>query len=64
MKKNLYGNIEDMVVNVVIVTAQGTMQKTCAVPRMSMGPDMTQLVLGSDLYIVSIVSIVCIVSID
>ncbi|KAF1336789.1 Alkyldihydroxyacetonephosphate synthase, peroxisomal, partial [Globisporangium splendens] len=48
MKKNVYGNIEDLVVNVKTVTAQGTMQRSANVPRVSMGPDTTQLLLGSE----------------
>lgn len=48
MKKNVYGNIEDLVVNVKTVTAQGTMQRTANVPRVAMGPDTTQMLLGSE----------------
>ncbi|OQS05151.1 alkyldihydroxyacetonephosphate synthase, peroxisomal [Thraustotheca clavata] len=48
MKKNTYGNIEDMVINLTMVTAKGTMTKSCNIPRMSMGPDMTQMALGSE----------------
>lgn len=48
MKKNVYGNIEDLVVNVKTVTAQGTMERAATVPRVSMGPDTTQMVLGSE----------------
>ncbi|TYZ60548.1 hypothetical protein PybrP1_010485, partial [[Pythium] brassicae (nom. inval.)] len=48
MKKNVYGNIEDLVVNLRTVTAQGTMERAATVPRVSMGPDTTQLVLGSE----------------
>ncbi|OQR94339.1 alkyldihydroxyacetonephosphate synthase, peroxisomal [Achlya hypogyna] len=48
MKKNTYGNIEDMVINLTMVTPQGTLTKSCNVPRVSMGPDMVQLALGSE----------------
>jgi alkyldihydroxyacetonephosphate synthase len=48
MKKNVYGNIEDVVVNITMVTAQGTMRKSCNVPRASMGPDIVQASLGSE----------------
>ena len=48
MKKNQYGNIEDMLVNVKIVTPQGTWSLPCNVPRKSTGPDLLQLFLGSE----------------
>ncbi|RLN91441.1 hypothetical protein BBJ28_00026033, partial [Nothophytophthora sp. Chile5] len=48
MKKNTYGNIEDLVVNVTTVTAQGTMQRAATVPRAAMGPDMNHAMLGSE----------------
>lgn len=48
MKKNVYGNIEDLVVNVKTVTVQGTMERAATVPRVSMGPDTTQMLLGSE----------------
>ncbi|ETV99885.1 hypothetical protein, variant [Aphanomyces invadans] len=48
MKKNLYGNIEDMIVNITMVTATGTMTRSCNVPRVSMGPDSLHLALGSE----------------
>ena len=48
MKKNVYGNIEDMVIRVKMVTAKGTIEKSCQVPRMSAGPDVHQLILGSE----------------
>lgn len=47
MKKNIYGNIEDMVLNVKMVTPRGTINKSCSVPRVSMGPDFTQVILGT-----------------
>ncbi len=48
MKKNVYGNIEDILVNVKIVTPSGTLEKGCNVPRISCGPDVNQMVLGSE----------------
>lgn len=48
MKKNIYGNIEDMVVHVKMVTPKGDVQKNCQVPRMSSGPDVHQFILGSE----------------
>lgn len=48
MKKNIYGNIEDMVVHVKMVTPMGQVQKNCQVPRMSSGPDVHQFILGSE----------------
>jgi len=48
MKKNVYGNIEDILISCKMVTAQGTMEKSCSVPRISTGPDVNQLVLGSE----------------
>lgn len=48
MKKNIYGNIEDLVVHVKMVTPKGVLQKHCQVPRMSCGPDFNHLILGSE----------------
>ena len=48
MKKNTYGNIEDMVVNITLVTPSGTIQKASNAPRVSLGPDMMQVILGSE----------------
>ena len=48
MKKNVYGNIEDMVVRIKMVTAKGTIEKSCQVPRMSAGPDVNEIILGSE----------------
>ena len=48
MKKNTYGNIEDIVCNVVIVTPQGTFTKTSLWPRVSNGPDLNHVVMGSE----------------
>ncbi|XP_054713669.1 alkyldihydroxyacetonephosphate synthase, peroxisomal-like [Uloborus diversus] len=48
MKKNIYGNIEDMLVHIRMVTPSGEIQKNCQVPRISSGPDIHQFILGSE----------------
>lgn len=48
MKKNAYGNIEDLVIDVVVVTPKGTLNQRLAAPRVSSGPSLQQLVLGSE----------------
>lgn len=48
MKKNIYGNIEDLLVHVKMITPQGILQKSCQVPRMSCGPDFNSIILGSE----------------
>ncbi|KAF7262755.1 hypothetical protein GWI33_004151 [Rhynchophorus ferrugineus] len=48
MKKNTYGNIEDLVVHVKMVTPRGLLQKNCQVPRMSCGPDFNHVIMGSE----------------
>ena len=48
MKKNTYGNIEDIICNVTIVTPSGTYKKTDLYPRSSNGPDLTNIVMGSE----------------
>lgn len=48
MKKNTYGNIEDIVQGVTFVTPKGTFRKADHWPRVSAGPDFTQLVLGHE----------------
>ncbi|XP_031354395.1 alkyldihydroxyacetonephosphate synthase isoform X2 [Photinus pyralis] len=48
MKKNTYGNIEDLLVHVKMVTPKGVLEKNCQVPRMSCGPDFNHIVLGSE----------------
>lgn len=48
MKKNVYGNIEDLVVDVKMVTSKGVMEKKSKVPRMSCGPDFQHIILGSE----------------
>jgi alkyldihydroxyacetonephosphate synthase len=48
MKKNQYGNIEDLLVHCTVVTPKGTIQKNCQVPRISSGPDIHHFILGSE----------------
>ncbi|CAL4068319.1 unnamed protein product, partial [Meganyctiphanes norvegica] len=48
MKKNIYGNIEDIVVLVKCVTPRGTVERHTAGPRISAGPDIQQFILGSE----------------
>ncbi|GJQ82270.1 hypothetical protein Trydic_g19468 [Trypoxylus dichotomus] len=48
MKKNIYGNIEDLLVNVRMVTPKGVLEKDCQVPRLSCGPDFNHVVMGSE----------------
>ena len=48
MKKNTYGNIEDIVQNVTLVTPTGTYAKTQLWPRQSNGMDLNHIVMGSE----------------
>jgi len=48
MKKNTYGNIEDIVQSATFVTSKGTYKKTEHWPRVSAGPDVNQLILGQE----------------
>jgi alkyldihydroxyacetonephosphate synthase len=48
MKKNVYGNIEDIILNVKIVTPIGTFQKGSDCPRVSSGPDINHFIMGSE----------------
>lgn len=48
MKKNTYGNIEDIVQGMTLVTPTGTYRKAEQWPRMSAGPDFNQLILGHE----------------
>lgn len=48
MKKNVYGNIEDIVVSVKLVTPTGTLARSYNVPRLSSGPDLARMVIGSE----------------
>lgn len=48
MKKNVYGNIEDILITVRIVTSSGTWERDCSAPRVSIGPDINQFILGHE----------------
>lgn len=48
MKKNRYGNIDDILINVKIVTPTGTFTKKQDCPRVSSGPDLNEFILGSE----------------
>ena len=48
MKKNVYGNIEDLLVSVKFVTPKGVLSKEGLHPRQSTGPDLNHIVLGSE----------------
>lgn len=49
MKKNVYGNIEDLLVQAKMVCPQGVLQKGVSqVPRTSIGPDFNHVILGSE----------------
>lgn len=49
MKKNVYGNIEDLLVSVDMITPKGHIHKLGGnLPRISAGPDLNHIVLGSE----------------
>jgi alkyldihydroxyacetonephosphate synthase len=48
MKKNRYGNIEDLVLDVTVATSAGTLERTSASPRESVGLDLRRLMFGSE----------------
>jgi alkyldihydroxyacetonephosphate synthase len=48
MKKNRYGNIEDIVLGVTAVTAQGELARAAAPPRESVGGDPARWLFGSE----------------
>src|SRR5207253_7748591 len=48
MKKNRYGNIEDLILDVSVVTAAGKLERTSASPRESVGLDLRRLMFGSE----------------
>ncbi|TMA36020.1 MAG: FAD-binding oxidoreductase [Deltaproteobacteria bacterium] len=48
MKKNRYGNIEDIVLGVTAVTARGELEREGAPPRESVGGDPARWLLGSE----------------
>jgi alkyldihydroxyacetonephosphate synthase len=48
MKKNRYGNIEDIVLDVTVATASGTLERASSSPRESVGLDLRKLMFGSE----------------
>jgi alkyldihydroxyacetonephosphate synthase len=48
MKKNKYGNIEDIALQMKIVTPVGTLSRMSDQPRVSSGPDLNEIILGSE----------------
>jgi alkyldihydroxyacetonephosphate synthase len=48
MKKNKYGNIEDIMIDVNLVTPQGVMSREGCFPRESIGLDPRRFILGSE----------------
>jgi alkyldihydroxyacetonephosphate synthase len=48
MKKNRYGNIEDLVLDVTVLTAAGRLERAQVVPRESIGLDPKQWIIGSE----------------
>jgi alkyldihydroxyacetonephosphate synthase len=48
MKKNKYGNIEDLVLDVTVATASGTLERSSSAPRESVGMDLRRLIFGSE----------------
>ena len=48
MKKNRYGNIEQIVQNLTMITPEGTLEQLDTMPRMSMGMQPQHLLLGNE----------------
>ena len=48
MKKNRYGNIEDLVLDIQVATADGKLERTGVSPRESVGLDLRKLLFGSE----------------
>lgn len=48
MKKNRYGNIDDIIIGIKIATPIGTFQKSQTSPRVSSGPDIHEFILGHE----------------
>ncbi|HQZ96037.1 MAG TPA: FAD-binding oxidoreductase [Pyrinomonadaceae bacterium] len=48
MKKNKYGNIEDIIVDITVAAADGELKRTTAAPRESVGSDLRRLMFGSE----------------
>eukprot|EP01112_Ceratiomyxa_fruticulosa_P014999 TRINITY_DN435_c0_g1_i3.p1 TRINITY_DN435_c0_g1~~TRINITY_DN435_c0_g1_i3.p1 ORF type:complete len:630 (+),score=140.85 TRINITY_DN435_c0_g1_i3:127-2016(+) len=48
MRKNVYGNIEDILISATLVTPIGTIVKKCKAPRVSTGPDLNEMIIGHE----------------
>jgi alkyldihydroxyacetonephosphate synthase len=48
MKKNRYGNIEDLVLDVSVVTSAGVLERSSCSPREAIGMDLRRLIFGSE----------------
>ena len=48
MKKNRYGNIEDLVLDVEVVTPRGPLSRSAVAPRESVGTDVRRWIFGSE----------------
>lgn len=48
MKQQTYGNIEQIVEKVSLVTSVGVMEKKYFAPRASLGPDLDHIIIGSE----------------
>lgn len=48
MKKNKYGNIEDIVIDLTVATADGKLERLNCAPRESVGSDLRRLMFGSE----------------
>jgi alkyldihydroxyacetonephosphate synthase len=48
MKKNRYGNIEDLILDVTVATPSGRLSRAHVVPRESIGVDPRQWIIGSE----------------
>ncbi|HEV7644812.1 MAG TPA: FAD-binding oxidoreductase [Pyrinomonadaceae bacterium] len=48
MKKNKYGNIEDLVIDVTVATSDGKLERATPAPRESVGSDLRRLIFGSE----------------
>ena len=44
----MYGNIEDLLVSATMVTPTGVITKPCNVPRTSTGPNINEMIIGSE----------------
>ena len=48
MKKNKYGNIEDLVLDITVATANGKLERATCAPRESIGSDLRRMLFGSE----------------